>query len=65
MDILEAHPHRVDSGKPLRGHWPAVGVVIRKAKCLALLYKQGFWLTVKALFQRGALASVKRNTNLV
>lgn len=64
MDILEAHPHRVDRGKPLRGHGLVVGVVIRKAKCLPLLYKQGFWLKVEALFQYGALASVKRNTNL-
>lgn len=44
----------VSGGKPLRGHWPAKEVVIREAECLPLLYKQGFWLKVEALFQHGA-----------
>ena len=41
------------------GHWPAVGVAIREAECLFLLYKQGFWLKGEAVYQHGALALVK------
>lgn len=42
------------SSSLVRGHWPAIGVVIRESECLPLLYKQGSWLRVEALFQHGA-----------